>query len=74
MWSHISLNAEVVWDDALWRFIAIWQDDDVSDAVTLEKSGRVPLRGDRHPEEILYLCAQAALDASRQGPEQIRFR
>jgi hypothetical protein len=53
MWTHISVNAHVVWDDALWTVVGIWQDDEVSPPVALERSGRVALTGDTGPQEVL---------------------
>ena len=61
MFTHISLNVEVVWDDALWRLLAIWQEDDSADPVVLEKAGRVALGTDRSPEVVAFLCGQSAM-------------
>jgi len=73
MWTHLSLNVEVVWDDALYRLLAIWQDDDASEPVVIEKGGRVPLGSDDSPEGICATVARAveaerADGASRRLP------
>lgn len=63
MWTHVSLNVEIVWDDALWRAVSIWQDDDVSEPIVMEKSGRVPLGADTTPENALYRATLAMQSA-----------
>jgi hypothetical protein len=61
MWTHVSLNCERVWDDVLWRVVAIWQEDDGADPVVMEKSGRGPLGALDGPDAILG-AAVAALE------------
>lgn len=56
MWTHVSLNAHVVWEDALWTVVAVWQEDPGVEPLTLERSGRVPLTGDWTPEAVLAAC------------------
>jgi hypothetical protein len=69
MWTHISLNVDIVWEDVLWREVAIWQDDDAGEPVALEKGGRVPLGADRTPEGALAVAIAAA--RSERGLEQL---
>lgn len=64
MWTHISVNAHVVWDDALWTLTALWQDDPEQQPVALERSGRVPLGGDDGP---LHVMTQILAALSRPG-------
>lgn len=64
MWTHVSLNAEIVWDDVLWRAVALWQDDDAAEPVVMEKSGRVPVGADATPEAALYRAALAMQSAT----------
>jgi hypothetical protein len=59
MWTHVSLNLDIVWEDVLWRALAIWQEDEHSEPVVLEKGGRVPLPADGGPDEALYAAVRA---------------
>lgn len=68
MWTHVSLQAHIVWEDVLWQAILIWEEDDPESRVTLEKSGRVPLPADGGPEDAL----SAAVAACRASVAQIR--
>jgi hypothetical protein len=68
MWTHLSLNVEVVWDDVLYRLIAIWQDHDAAEPVVLEKGGRAPLGDDRSPEGAMR--AALAASAAELGQER----
>jgi len=61
MFTHVSLNLELVWDDILWRLVAVWQEDDAAEPVVLEKAGRVAAGTDRSPEVLAFLCAQRAM-------------
>jgi hypothetical protein len=60
MWTHVSLNAEIVWEDVIWRAILVWEDEAGGDPVVLEKSGRVHLGADGTPEEALKRACDAA--------------
>jgi len=71
MFTHISLNVEIVWDDALWRLLAIWQEDDAAEPVVLEKAGRVALGTDRSPEVAVFLCGQSAM---REAAGELRHQ
>lgn len=63
MWTHISLNVQQVWDDGLWRIVAVWQENDTAEPVALERTGRVALTADRTPAGILLAAARQALDS-----------
>jgi hypothetical protein len=60
MWTHISLNAQQVWEDGLWRIVAVWQENDGAEPVAIERSGRVALGTDRTPAGILLAAARQA--------------
>jgi hypothetical protein len=64
MWTHVSLNAHIVWDDALWTLTALWVDDPESEPIALERSGRVPLGGDDGPQHVI---TQVLAALSRPG-------
>jgi hypothetical protein len=72
MWTNVALNLTIVWDDALWRMTAIWQESAEDEPVMLEKSGRVSLSGDTSPRNALKR-AVAALDREVQPepPDQV---
>jgi hypothetical protein len=59
MWTHISLNLEIVWEDALYRVVAIWNEDGEGEPIVIERGGRVPLSDDRSPEGMLWAAACA---------------
>jgi len=59
MWTHVSVNAHIVWDDALFSLVAVWQDDEISEPVALERRGRVPLDGDDGPQHVLRRVLRA---------------
>jgi len=69
MWTHVSLNAEIVWEDVLWRAVALWQDSDTDEPIVMEKSGRVALGADATPEAALYRAVLAMQSApAARGP------
>lgn len=74
MWTHISLNVQIVWDDALWRQVAVWQEDDGAEPVVIERSGRVPLGSDRSPGATLLACARSAVRAEAVDAGQVTWR
>lgn len=59
MWISVHLECHVVWDDVLWRCTAIWQDEDGSEPVVLEKHGRCPSDPDGGPDAVLAAAASA---------------
>lgn len=69
MWTHVSINVTPVWEDALYRLVALWVDDDGSEPVVIEKGGRVALGPDDSPEGILRSVAGALL---RDRPSEAR--
>lgn len=70
MWTHVSLNCEIVWDDALYRVLAIWQESAEVEPVVLERSGRVPLGGDATPRGALKAAVAALSRAADAGWEE----
>lgn len=58
MWQNISLNVTQVWDEALWRATAVWQDDEDSEPIVLQRTGRVSLNGDDSPELVLQAAVR----------------
>jgi hypothetical protein len=72
MWTQVSLSLHHVWEDVLWRAVAIWQDDQVSEPVTLCVDGRADARGLESPDSLLLVALTALQDElarSRRGPE-----
>lgn len=65
MWTQASLSLHHVWDDVLWRATAIWQDDDVTEPVVLNLSGRAPVGGLESPYALLA-AALLALERELQ--------
>jgi hypothetical protein len=68
MWTNVSLNLTIVWDDALWRMTAIWQEDSETEPVMLEKSGRVSLSGDTSPRHALQRAVESLAREIRPEP------
>lgn len=68
MWTHVSVIITPVWEDALYRLVATWVDDDASKPVTIERGGRVPLAADDSPEAILRAVSGALLVERAQAP------
>lgn len=70
MWTNVSLNCTIVWDDCLWRMTAIWQEGPEDEPVMLEKSGRVPLGSDTSPRNALRRAVVAMeRETGLQPPE-----
>lgn len=67
MWTHISLNVHVVWDDALWSVTALYQDDQESEPIALSKSGRASLEGVEDPDGILAVAVRALERVALEG-------
>lgn len=61
MWTHASLNIDIVWEEVLWRAVLTWQDGLEADPIVLEKSGRVPLPSDGSAAAALKAAADACL-------------
>lgn len=59
MWTNVSLNCTIVWDDALWRMSAVWQEGPEDEPVLLQKEGRVSLGGDTSPRNALRRACAA---------------
>ena len=64
MWTHVSLNAHIVWEEVLWEARLIWQDGPDAEPIVLEKSGRVPLPADGGPEQAIAAAAAGLLRAT----------
>lgn len=59
MWTHISVNCDVVWESVLWRAVAIWDDGDGSNQVTtLERCGQAQISADDSVKGILEKVVQ----------------
>lgn len=69
MWTHLSLNVSIVWDDALWRTVALWQETPEEEPVVLEKSGRVSIEGAVGPDEIIARVASAIAGSAQPYSE-----
>jgi hypothetical protein len=67
MWTHVSLNLTLVWEEVLYTALAIWQDDLEADQVVMRKSGRVALPADGGPDEALAAVV-ADLAAAKAHP------
>jgi hypothetical protein len=67
MWSHVSIQCHVVWEDVLWSARAIWTDDTDAAPVVMQKSGRVHLGADDGPDAVL-LAAVRDLQGKPLGP------
>lgn len=59
MWTHVSLNVDIVWEEVLYRCVAIWQEQPGLEPVCLEKSGRTALPPGGGPDEALAAAARA---------------
>lgn len=70
MFTEFTLRCQVVWDDVLWRVVAVWTDDQGSEPVVLEKSGRAPLDGAEGPDDVMAAAIRAM--AGRPLAEGVR--
>lgn len=69
MWEHVSITLVTAWDIAEWRCVARWRDDDVSESVTLVKSGHIAITPNDAPEVMLrHAVEQAVLQGLADHP------
>lgn len=67
MWVTVTLRCHVVWNDAHWSVVALWQDDTDDPPIVLERSGVVPISDDTGPPHVLAACAAAFAGEGAQG-------
>jgi len=70
MWTNVSLNCTIVWDDCLWRMTAIWQETAEDEPIMLERSGRVPLGGDTSPRYALERAVAGMWASTQPDPPE----
>lgn len=61
MWVAIHLNCHQVWDEVLWSVTATWRDDEASEPVTIQRSGRAAVGGLERLEDLLDASVRALL-------------
>lgn len=66
VWDHVSLNIDIVWQDALWRSTAVFIEEEGAEPIVLQKAGRVPLPGDSGPDEALIAVLRALVASTAQ--------
>lgn len=64
MWTNISLNTHLVWEDVLWSVTAIWVEDHDAEPVTIQRTGTTSIGADDSPEAILTVALGSVLASS----------
>jgi hypothetical protein len=67
MFQTVTLRCQIVWEDVLWTVLAVWQEDDASEPIVMEKSGRCSLGGDSGPDAVLSAAVAALQGEALEG-------
>lgn len=70
MWTSIQVSLQHVWDDCLWRVVAVWRDDLETEPIVVVRTGRAPAYGLDDPVPLLRACAAAMAAEDTQAHKQ----